>query len=66
MFVKLAIFALGYLLGARAGRARYDAIVNEAKDVVKGEEVSAVVGFVRGALWILSRRGRSLGIRPPS
>ena len=50
MLTKLAIFAIGYILGARAGRARYDAIVAEAKDIVKGEEVSAVVGFVRGAL----------------
>lgn len=65
MLTKLAIFAIGYILGARAGRARYDAIVAEAKDIVKGEEVSAVVGFVRGAFWILSQRGRSLGIRTP-
>jgi hypothetical protein len=65
VFTKLAIFGIGYLLGARAGRKRYDAIVSEAKDIVKGEEVSAVVGFVRGAFWILSQRGRSLGIRMP-
>jgi hypothetical protein len=65
VLTKLAIFAIGYLLGARAGRARYDAIVAEAKEVVKGEEVSAVVGFVRGAFWILSQRGRSLGVRGP-
>ena len=63
MIVKLAIFCLGYVLGTRAGRARYDAIVAETKEVLTGEEVRAVVGFVRGAIWILSQRGRSLGIR---
>lgn len=59
MFTKLAIFGLGYVLGARAGRPRYDAMVREARDLVQGEEVSAAVGFVRGALWILSQRGRA-------
>lgn len=59
MFTKLAIFAAGYVLGARAGRPRYDAIVREAKDIVTGEEASAVIGFIRGALWILSQKGRS-------
>ena len=59
MFTKLAIFAAGYVLGARAGRPRYDAIVREARDVVQGEEASAVVGFVRGMFWILSQRGRA-------
>ena len=59
MLVKLAIFALGYVLGSRAGRARYEAIVAGTRDLVQGEEVAAVVGFVRGAAWILSQRGRS-------
>jgi hypothetical protein len=59
MFVKLAIFGLGYLLGSRAGRERYQAIVAGARDIVQGEEVAAVVGFVRGAAWILSQRGRA-------
>jgi len=59
MWMKLAIFGLGYLLGSRAGRARYEAIVAGARDIVKGEEVAAVVGLVRGAAWILSQRGRS-------
>ena len=65
MFTKLAIFALGYMLGARAGRQRYDAIVKEATSLARGEEVSAVVGFVRGGIWILSQRGRSIGKRMP-
>ena len=65
MLLKLAIFALGYLLGSRAGRARYDAIVAGARDLVQGEEVAAVIGLVRGATWILSQRGRPQGARPP-
>ncbi|MGH7911522.1 MAG: hypothetical protein ACREQM_18215 [Candidatus Dormibacteraceae bacterium] len=61
MLTKLAIFGLGYVLGARAGRARYDAMVHEARDIVQGEEASAIVGLIRGALWILSQRGRAVG-----
>jgi len=61
MLVKLAIFALGYLLGSRAGRARYEAIVAGARDIIQGEEVATVVGFVRGAAWILSQHGRADG-----
>jgi hypothetical protein len=60
MFTKLAISELGYLLGARAGRPRYDAIVTGTRDIVQGEEVATVVGLVRGAFWILSQRGRSM------
>ncbi len=63
MLTKLAIFGLGYLLGSRAGRARYDAIVTGARDIVRGEEVATAVGFVRGAMWILSQRGRAAGRR---
>jgi hypothetical protein len=59
MLVKLAIFALGYLLGSRAGRARYDAFVAGVRDLARGEEVAAVVGLVRGGMWILSQRGRA-------
>jgi hypothetical protein len=56
VLVKLGIFAIGYLLGSRAGRARYEAIVAGARDLARGEEVATVVGLVRGAIWILSQR----------
>ncbi len=65
MLLKLAIFGLGYVLGSRAGRARYDAIVTGARSIARGEEVASVVGLVRGAFWILSQRGRSAGGHPP-
>ena len=63
MLMKLAIFALGYVLGSRAGRERYNAIVAGARDIVRGDEVASAIGFVRGAIWILSQRGRSQGRR---
>ncbi len=59
MFTKLAIFGIGYLLGTRAGRARYEEIVQGAREIVQGEEVATAIGFVRGAWWILSQRGRA-------
>lgn len=59
MFLKVAIFALGYVLGSRAGRARYEAIVAGARDILTGEEVSNTLGFMRGAWWILSQRGKA-------
>lgn len=67
MFVKLAIFGVGYVLGSRAGRARYEAIVAGARDIIQGQEVATAVGFVRGAWWILSQRGKgaSSAFQPP-
>jgi hypothetical protein len=65
MFTKLAIFGAGYLLGTRAGRQRYQALVKEAKDFLRGEAVATAVGFVRGGYWILSQRGKGLGKRSP-
>ena len=41
------------------GTSNLSAIVAGARDIVQGEEVAAAVGFVRGAAWILSQRGRS-------
>jgi hypothetical protein len=64
MFVKLALFGLGYLLGARAGRERYEEMLGGIRDFFKGEEVATAVGFVRGALWILRQRGRGAARRP--
>jgi len=32
-----------------------------ARDIIQGEEVATVVGFVRGAAWILSQHGRADG-----
>ena len=61
MFTKIAFFALGYLLGTRAGRKRYDEIIAGARDILSGQEVATAVGFVRGTWWILSQRARGAG-----
>jgi hypothetical protein len=60
VLTKMAFFGLGYLLGSRAGRERYEEMVRAARDFLQGEEVSTAVGFVRGMLWILRQRGRGL------
>jgi hypothetical protein len=64
MFTKMALFGLGYLMGTRAGRARYEELTRGAREFLKGEEMATAVGFVRGALWILRQRGRGVSRRP--
>jgi hypothetical protein len=63
MFGKLALFGLGYLMGTRAGRQRYEELVGGVRDFVKGEEISTAMGFMRGAIWILRQRGRGVSRR---
>jgi hypothetical protein len=63
MFGKLAVFGIGYLIGARAGRQRYEELVGGVRDFLKGEEVTTAMGFMRGALWILRQRGRGVSRR---
>ncbi|HEY4865644.1 MAG TPA: hypothetical protein VIK45_09060 [Candidatus Dormibacteraeota bacterium] len=63
MFGKLAVFGIGYLIGARAGRQRYEELVGGVRDFVKGEEITTAMGFMRGALWILRQRGRGVSRR---
>lgn len=63
MFGKLAVFGIGYLIGTRAGRQRYEELVGGVRDFVKGEEVTTAMGFMRGALWILRQRGRGVSRR---
>lgn len=64
MLGKMALFGLGYVMGTRAGRQRYEELVSGAKDLFRGEEVATAVGFMRGALWILRQRGRGVSRRP--
>jgi hypothetical protein len=63
MLGKLALFGLGYLMGTRAGRQRYEELVGGVRDFVKGEEISTAMGFMRGAIWILRQRGRGVSRR---
>jgi hypothetical protein len=64
MLGKMALFGLGYLMGTRAGRRRYEELVGGARDFFRGEEIATALGFVRGALWILRQRGRGVSRRP--
>ena len=49
MFGKLAIFAVGYLLGARSGRERYEQLVGLAGWLASRVEVQSALGVARGA-----------------
>lgn len=56
MFGKLAIFAVGYLLGARSGRERYEQLVDLARWVAGREEVRSALGLAQSALRTASER----------
>jgi hypothetical protein len=60
MLGKMALFGVGYLLGAKAGRQRYEELVGGLRDTFKGEEIATALGFARGAVWILRQRGRGV------
>lgn len=50
MFEKLLIFAIGYVLGARAGRERLDELVQLGRRLADRDEVKMVVSLVQGAI----------------
>ncbi|TMC04432.1 MAG: hypothetical protein E6J41_24810 [Chloroflexi bacterium] len=56
MFGKLAIFAVGYMLGARSGRERYEQLVGLARWVAGREEVQSAFGLAQSALQAASER----------
>ena len=63
MLGKMALFGLGYVIGTRAGRQRYEELVSGARDFFKGDEIATALGFMRGAIWILRQRGRGVSRR---
>lgn len=71
---SLAFAAAGYVLGARAGRERYDQIVRVARRVAGSQTVQTTAGVVQGQLDQLAAHARhTLGAkltgsteRPPS
>jgi hypothetical protein len=63
MLGKMALFGLGYVMGTRAGRQRYEELVGGAREFFRGEEIATALGFARGALWILRQRGRGVSRR---
>jgi hypothetical protein len=60
--VKLSLVvgaAVGYLLGAKAGRERYDAIVATARRVAGSQTVQATAGILQAQLDTATQRARA-------
>ncbi len=55
---NLAYAAAGYVLGARAGRERYDQIVRVARRVAGSQTVQTTAGVVQGQLDQLATHAR--------
>jgi hypothetical protein len=70
---NLVYAAAGYVLGARAGRERYDQIVSLARRVAGSQTVQATAGVVQGQLDQLATHARQVvasklsgSTRPPA
>jgi hypothetical protein len=50
MLEKLVIFGIGYVLGTRAGKERFDEIVETAKKFAARDDVQMVVSLATGFL----------------
>jgi hypothetical protein len=60
-------FGVGYVLGARAGRARYDAIVRTAQRVMDHPTVQSAAGMLQAQAGNALRTARQrLGVGGPS
>ncbi|MCK9929915.1 hypothetical protein MXD62_22570 [Frankia sp. Mgl5] len=51
---------IGYVLGARAGRGHYDAIMRQAREVRERPEVQSVAGVVSAQAGALAQRVRTV------
>ncbi|OAA24670.1 hypothetical protein UG55_10282 [Frankia sp. EI5c] len=51
---------VGYVLGARAGREQYDALMRQAREVRERPEVQSIAGVVSAQAGALVQRVRSL------
>lgn len=56
MVGKLAIFTVGYLIGCRAGRERYEQLVSLARWAAAREELQSALGLAQSALMAASER----------
>ena len=56
----LAYAAAGYVLGARAGRERYDQIVRVARRVAGSQTVQATAGVLQGQLDSVAAHARQV------
>lgn len=50
MFEKLLIFSVGYVLGTRAGKERFDELVTAAKKFAERDEVKMALSLAAGFL----------------
>ena len=50
MLEKLVIFGIGYVLGTRAGKERFDEIVETARKFAARDDVQMVVSLATGFL----------------
>jgi hypothetical protein len=57
-------FAAGYVLGARAGRERYESLVRAFRAVKERPEVQGAAGIVAAQAGTLAHRARSVIGRP--
>jgi hypothetical protein len=60
MLDKLVFFGIGYVLGTRAGRERFDEMVDFAKWVAGRDEIAAAVTMARSAMEMGMERGREM------
>lgn len=50
MLERLVIFGIGYVLGTRAGKERFDELVDMAKGFLARDDVKTVVSLAGGLL----------------
>jgi hypothetical protein len=55
---NLAWAAAGYVLGARAGRERYEQIVSAARRVAGSQTVQSTAGVARGQMDVATAKAR--------
>lgn len=58
--------AAGYVLGARAGRERYEGLVRAFRAVKERPEVQGAAGIVAAQAGTLAHRAKSVISRPPA
>jgi hypothetical protein len=50
MLERLLIFGVGYVLGTRAGKERFDDLIQQAKSFAKRDDVQTVLSLASGFL----------------
>lgn len=50
--------AVGYLLGTKAGRERYEAIIRAARRVAGSQTVQSTAGVLRSQVDLVTQRGK--------